>query len=311
MSPRESALIKYGGGMLLGISLSIAAHQLEVDDKFADPFLDVVGAYRDKDTNNYAISADNKPYLQLPLQEPELKPEILRLISENIVSLNIGILPEYQQYKFIFNSGDCSGFIIRNWRNIPFVFTAEHCVPLILYSEDFKKTFVSNAYDRSVFDVKILSSFGAVELSSLTRPGSDDPESPDLAVFTLKSDDKLKPKGLPINMGSLKKWDLFYRVTRTEEGVAVSALRFLESQGTGFLMFIDMGDPTLSCKPGSSGSAVVNSLGEVVGLLTSAPMVDVTREIAIQFNLDPKHIGREIPGCEAVDAIAIRDLLPN
>ena len=302
--------VRHSASAVLGGSIVLASVRLQVDDIIFDAF----GNAPDKNQSHpeEPLEIDESgtdSLLNLPLSEPFLNLEVLENINNNLVTVIRSTIPGYEHH--VASGFQCSGFITRN-NNEPVVITARHCIPQKIVSNSDGNTYNTRTEDgNSIFNVQILDSTG--ETYDANRWFYyDDPLnqiSNDITIVRLYEQDRVSTPAIPLNVAELKKWGVYYLIRRTAEGdIQVSPIHFLDSLRKGENRFIDLNSLGASCVPGTSGSAIVNSAGEVVSVISSTDEYELTNEVVEELNLDPIHVGRVVRLCYAASSSGILDL---
>lgn len=289
----------------LGGALALTARELKLPEYGYDGFRELAGVERDKaKEDQHQVVVEVPPSLNLPLREQPLDPEILRNIGLNLVRVRTSLRQEFRHLQV--SDGLCAGFVARDVRNSPVVISAAHCIPATVVSPVDGITYNTFQPDlSSIFAVKVTDSRNIVRDVTGWKTKTADV----IALELVLRPSPIEAKGLPLNLRVPKKWDLFYRIGLNDQNQAeVQTLHFFEVIGERFV-FIDLGDPGVTCRPGSSGSVIVNPHGEVVAVLYGSAVTTVNEEMVKQFNLDRIHIGREIRRCDGISAQTIRDLV--
>lgn len=245
------------------------------------------------------------PFRELPFNE-NLREEIINRVSPNVVRVIRNTKVGYGHVTQ--ESVDCSGFVIRNFTGIPFAVTALHCIPETIVSKEDGETYLSQGEDgKSIFTATIIDEngdkFSGDDFSY--HPVAENDLSKD--VLVVKMQGSIDIAGLSINVNELNREETYYSLKLTGEEIDISPLHFLDSPQDHENRFINLSDG-LPCVPGSSGSAIVNSVGEVVGVVSAVTFYELTEEDVSLLALESIHVGRIIQVCHSTSADQILQL---
>lgn len=293
-----------GACMILGGSVVIAGERLNVDDVVFNAF----GQNQSHSERPLVIELKSDLLLNLPLTEQPPQQEILDYIKHSLVTVIRSTKPGYEPH--VPSTFKCQGFITRNLQNEPIVITALHCIPSTIVSKVDGNTYATRAKDGSIFDVQILD-FNGETYNSKGWLYYNDPLNQienDVIMVRLFEQDRITVPGLSLNIAELKRGGVYYMMTRSDEDVMqVSTIHFLDSL-QGIVRFIDLSNKDTSCVPGTSGSAVVNSAGEIISIISSTSNFVLTGGVIEEFNLNRIHLGRVVRVCYGISSSRILGL---
>lgn len=296
--------VRHGASMTLGALVVILGERLNVDGIVFDAF----GQNQSHSERSLVNEQKSDLLLNLPLAEQSLRPEILDYIKKNLVTVIRSTRPGYEPH--VPSTIKCKGFITRNLQNEPIVITALHCIPSKIVSKVDGNTYSTHSKDGSIFDVQILDSNAETYNAKgwLYYPDPLNQTRNDLVSVRILERERVTVPGLPLNIAELKRGDVYYMVGRSGEDVMqVSTIHFLDSLLDND-RFIDLSNNDTSCVPGTSGSAVVNSAGEIISIISSTANFVLTGGVIEEFNLDPIHLGRVARVCYGISSSRILSL---
>ena len=235
---------------------------------------------------------------------PLLDENVLNDIKANLLSLEVYAYPGYEQY---FVGSFCNGFFVQHPTNKPIFVTAKHCIPETIEHTDGKVYSTVDSEGKSILGVTA-TDFSGNKYSSSTRTFY--PGGADVIVSEIGSGTQSPPDGLFIAPSELQKFEGSYLVKIVEgKAIVLVRLHFLKYDQNGTVVFLDIDTPGASCIPGTSGSAVVNSAGEVVGVHVSTSSIVIDDNFTKEFNLSKDYIGRNADLCISTNIAPVRLLV--
>src|SRR3989338_6607562 len=295
------------GAVAGGVAIGFAVAQTDVSGATKDLFFG----------GDEAKTPLTKAQLEVLYQESGLDPEVIVRVSESSLRYTLSVDSAYNDLKF--GEIDCNAFALKGAKGETLIATAAHCWPDTIKMSDSNQEYSTyDANGKSILRPTITDNSGtthALEIDNFYPEFDRSPLSPDVALFTTFPVDHLNIPALEISDKKLESGDYVYRLSRDRYGALSVAKLLVLNQLNGVIMLLDLSPGVKACITGTSGSAIVDEKGGVVGQVYAQDdkYYVITDENAQAYGLPDlnKVVGHVMKRCFASSASTIKGLLGN
>lgn len=304
-------------GVLVGAATLYGAQHLNVYKKAGSDFIDYAQTRLDSlKQRDSRFTLDTTPALiereKLMWDSNLPSAEVIHNAAENKVSVLTYMPDEYNHYGF--GAWKCTGIIIRDAKEEPLIVTAKHCFPSEIKAED------GNIYSSSNTDGSSMLQSQATNFTEIKIPThvnnyyiTEKNQETDVVILSPDNASLVKTAGLSLRITEPHLGEHATLITDDPEGkLNIPSLNVI-SKRDGMIKFLSVIDSETECISGTSGSAIIDNTGAILGILTtsSSDLFRITDAYAELYQLPPELVGLTGHECNAVTSQTILGLIRN